>query len=314
MVLYHWLNYFIGVQWPYYRYLRFLTPSFIFITGFMISNVYLMKYDVDDPRLIKRLLTRGLKLIAIFVVLNILRNNLLAVLAPAGAFRSPLYFDSLFLSTFVTCSFTTKVVAFYILVPIAYLLILAGALMVPLRVYRYSFHIACICLFVSIAGLDLAGGNNPNLEMVAVGAVGILAGFSPLSVINTLVRHPSVLMPLYILYSIAITAWNVPYPLEVAGTVLSVTILYLIGNTYATTNRFSDELILIGKYSLFGYISQIVVLQTLAIALRYFNLRSTAAVISFPAAFALTIISVESVHWARKRFLSMDRMYKAVFN
>ena len=37
MVLYHWVNYFIGNQWGYYRYLRFLTPSFIFITGFMGS-------------------------------------------------------------------------------------------------------------------------------------------------------------------------------------------------------------------------------------------------------------------------------------
>src|SRR5271166_4503527 len=54
MVLYHWVNYFIGLQWPYYRYLRFLTPSFIFVTGFMISNVYLSKYVVDDPRLFKR--------------------------------------------------------------------------------------------------------------------------------------------------------------------------------------------------------------------------------------------------------------------
>ena len=70
MVLYHWINYFIGPQWRYYDYLRFLTPSFIFITGFMISNVYLSKYDPADARLSKRLFMRGLKLIAIFVCSN----------------------------------------------------------------------------------------------------------------------------------------------------------------------------------------------------------------------------------------------------
>ena len=32
MVLYHWLNYFYGPRGDVYRYLRFLTPSFIFIT------------------------------------------------------------------------------------------------------------------------------------------------------------------------------------------------------------------------------------------------------------------------------------------
>src|SRR5277367_1026838 len=73
MVLYHWINYFIGSQWEYYRYLRFLTPSFICVTGFMISNVYLSKYDASDPRLPKRLFTRGLKLLAVFLVLNLAR-------------------------------------------------------------------------------------------------------------------------------------------------------------------------------------------------------------------------------------------------
>src|SRR6184192_3526731 len=41
MVLYHWLNYFVASEGDFYRYLRFVTPSFIFITGFLISNVYL---------------------------------------------------------------------------------------------------------------------------------------------------------------------------------------------------------------------------------------------------------------------------------
>src|SRR5882724_12530804 len=74
MVLYHWINYFIGQEVTYYyKYLRFLTPSFIFIAGFMISNVYLSKYAAADPRLSKRLFTRGLKLFAIFLSLNLAR-------------------------------------------------------------------------------------------------------------------------------------------------------------------------------------------------------------------------------------------------
>src|ERR1700758_4327571 len=60
MVLYHWINYFYGVQDN--RYLRFLTPSFIFITGFLISNVYLSKYGVSDPKLPRRLIQRGAKI------------------------------------------------------------------------------------------------------------------------------------------------------------------------------------------------------------------------------------------------------------
>lgn len=66
MVLYHWLNYFHGLQGPVYRYLRFLPPSFIFITGFLVSNAYLRKYDIRDPRLPKRLVIRGLKILGVF--------------------------------------------------------------------------------------------------------------------------------------------------------------------------------------------------------------------------------------------------------
>src|SRR5271163_912176 len=97
MVLYHWINYFIGPQWEYYQYLRFLTPSFIFITGFMISNVYLSKYDAADPRLPKRLFTRGLKLLAIFVALNVARTLIVPVLSTGVIVNNPLNLRNIFI-------------------------------------------------------------------------------------------------------------------------------------------------------------------------------------------------------------------------
>src|SRR5437879_11411849 len=77
MVLYHWLNYFVASEGDFYRYLRFVTPSFIFITGFLISNVYLSKYQISDSRLPKRLTIRGLKILAVFVFLNLIISFLL---------------------------------------------------------------------------------------------------------------------------------------------------------------------------------------------------------------------------------------------
>src|ERR1700734_3441984 len=97
MVLYHWVNYFIGTQWGYYQYLRFLTPSFIFITGFMISNVYLSKYAAADPRLPKRLFTRGLKLLGIFVVLNVARTFIVPVLSTGAVVNDPLNLRNIFI-------------------------------------------------------------------------------------------------------------------------------------------------------------------------------------------------------------------------
>ena len=70
MVLYHWLNYFISPTGDFYRYLRFLTPSFIFITGFLISHVYFTKYGWASSQVSKRLAIRGLKILGVFLILN----------------------------------------------------------------------------------------------------------------------------------------------------------------------------------------------------------------------------------------------------
>ncbi len=312
MVVYHWINYFIGLQWPHYQYLRFLTPSFIFIAGFMISNVYLSKYDASDPRLARRLFGRGLKLIAIFLVLNVARMWLLPILSHRSV--APALLDSrALLATFVTGDFTSKVVAFYVLVPIAYLLMLSAPLMLSLRVFRYSFHAACLILFGAIAVLDVYGRKGPNLEMVAIGMLGLLAGFSPISAINRAIQHPYALVSAYFFYTIAITAWGVPYPLEVVGTCLSVMIIYLVGTMDGKLNRIRDEVSLLGKYSLWGYISQIVILQFLQAGFRHLSLGSAGLAVSFAAALTLTVIAVEIVHRGRSKAEGIDTLYRAVF-
>jgi peptidoglycan/LPS O-acetylase OafA/YrhL len=71
MVLYHWLNYFVGPRGQYYNYLRFLTPSFIFISGFMISQIQLRRYESSGRHLASRLIVRGFKLLILVLLLNI---------------------------------------------------------------------------------------------------------------------------------------------------------------------------------------------------------------------------------------------------
>src|ERR1700735_4456034 len=90
MVLYHWANYFLNLSWTFYKYLHFLTPSFIFIAGFMISNVYLSKYASTKSGLSKRLFTRGLKLLAIFLFLNLGRTLVVTMLGSGVLVRNPL--------------------------------------------------------------------------------------------------------------------------------------------------------------------------------------------------------------------------------
>lgn len=314
MVVYHWVNYFIGPVWGYYRYLRFLTPSFIFITGFMISNVYLSKYAATDPRLPKRLFTRGLKLLAVFVGLNAARILVGPVLGTGGMQQNPLSPANIF-TIFVSGNYPVvggKLVSFSILVSIGYLLVFSGALMLPYRKYKYTFHIVCAVLFLSIIGLALVGAESYNLEFIAVGMLGVLTGFLPISSINRFVRHPYALGVVYLCYTILITVWYMPFLVIVLGVVLSLMVIYLIGISRSETGAVWREFILLGKYSLLGYIAQIAILQILNIGFHRIDLGTAGIVISFFTAFLLTILSVRTVHSART-IVSVDRLYKLIF-
>ena len=315
MVLYHWVNYFIGLQWEYYRYLRFLTPSFIFISGFMISHVYLSKYDAADPRLSKRLFTRGLKLMAVFLALNAARALIVPVLSTGVLAGNPLDIRNIF-PVFVSGNVPIvggKLVSFSILVPISYLLMLSGALMLPYRFFRYTFHAVCVFLFLSIVVLGVMGAESPNLELMTIGMLGVVTGFMPIAAINDFVRHSYVLGFAYLCYTIAITIWGVPFSLQVVGVPLSLMVIYLVAISGNDSGIVKREVILLGKYSLFGYISQIAILQILAASLRHANLGFVVLGVSFVTAFALTIVSVEVVDRLRARVAGIDRLYKAVF-
>ena len=316
MVLYHWLNYFTDFQWEQYRYLHFLTPSFIFISGFMISNVYLSKYDPADSRLSKRLFVRALKIMAIFVVLNLARTLAIPLLSSGGLASNSLKPRDIF-TIFASGNLPVsngKLVSFSVLVPISYLLACSGALMLPYRFYRYTFHFVCMLFLLFVLILGISGAESPNLELVTIGMLGVLAGFMTIKTIDGLVRHPYTLAFAYLCYTIAITIWNVPFPLLIVGVLLSLLVIYFMGSSGSESGNIKEEIILLGKYSLFGYISQIAILQILNVAAHHVNLGTAALrVISFFAAFALTIASVEAIDRARVRVASVDKLYRAVF-
>jgi hypothetical protein len=316
MVLYHWINYFIGQEVTYYyKYLRFLTPSFIFIAGFMISNVYLSKYVAADPRLAKRLFTRGLKLFGIFLALNLARVLVVPFLhtdAVAQNLSEPKNLFTVFVSGNLPVS-GSKLVSFSILVPISYLLMLSGLLMVPYRHFRYAFHVVCGALLLGVLILGLTGQRSYDLEFVTMGMLGVLAGFTPVDTVNRLVAHPYLLALAYATYLIVITLWDVYFPILAVGTTLTLMILYLLGTQGSESGKITGETILLGKYSLLGYISQIAILQILVAGFHRINLGIAGLILSFVAAFALTIASVEIVDRTRAKMAGVDRMYRWVF-
>jgi hypothetical protein len=313
MVLYHWLNYFVGVGRPFYRYLSFLPPSFICIAGFLISHVYLSKYVITDARLPRRLLIRGLKIVAIFVLLNLAIGLMMHGARGGRTFLEIMSPSSLF-SIFVSGSMRAgRVVSFYVLVPIGYLLILSAGLLIVCRYYKHIFHVATAAALLGTLIVNLLGQRSPNLELVSIGLLGIIIGYVPIDRINSLLKRPYAVVLAYLLYVAVITLWNVPYPLQVVGVLLTLVLLYWLGTVSGQAGRMQRWIIMLGKYSLFGYIAQIAILQFLRRSLPG-GLAEPALVLSLLVAVGLTVISVEAVDCARAKVPMVNRLYGAVFS
>jgi peptidoglycan/LPS O-acetylase OafA/YrhL len=315
MVLYHWLEYFVSTTGDFYRYIRFVTPSFIFITGFLISNIYLSKYEITDPRLPKRLLERSLKILGVFVALNVVISVLFSQ-SYSGQIQSSFSASNL-VAIFVTgnteIAGSGKAAAFYILVPISYLLLLSAGLLILGRSFKYIFQAVFVLCLGSILVLYGAGLKSPNLELVTIGLLGVLLGNVPIDKINRFAMHSYMIVAAYLCYLILIRIWDVIYPLQIMGVCLSVTLIYLVGAKEGEPGRARKYVDLLGKYSLLGYIAQIAILQVLYRSLRYLNPGVIKLLLSFFAAFALTIISVEVVDRLRARSTVVDRLHKAIF-
>jgi uncharacterized membrane protein len=309
MVLYHWLSYFHGPYGPIFNYLRFLPPSFIFITGFLISNAYLRKYKVTDPRLPKRLIIRGVKILAIFVVLNVAISFLFT------GFRifSSESLWAVYVTGNVLIAGAGKAAAFYILVPISYLLLLSAILVIVCRYFRYAFWVVCALFLAGLYVLDLQGLQSANLELVTIGLLALILGYLPLEKVNYFVRYPILIVAANLCYLAAITLREANYPQQIVGVCLTLMLIYLVGTTHGEPGPARKQIIVLGRYPLFGYIFQIAILQLLRFGMRRADLGPDWLVLPLAVALALTVLAVIALDRVRSKSLSVDRLYKVIF-
>jgi hypothetical protein len=309
MVLYHWLIYFQGPHGLVFRYLRFLPPSFIFITGFLISNAYLAKYDIADPRLPKRLIFRGLKIMGIFVLLNVTIGFLVTGFQSWNVDK----LITVFITGNLSVAGVSKTASFIILVPISYLLLISAMLIVICRNYKYTFYVVFILLLLGNIVSNLEGFESTNLELLTIGLLGLILGYAPIEKVNAFVRHPYWLGVTYLCYAVFIAFREPNYPLQVAGVCLTLMLIYLLGISSVTQSGMRRLITLLGRYPLFAYIAQIAILQLLRGGLRHVALGTGELVLSFLAALALTVLAVIAMDRARSQSVTVDHLYKGVF-
>jgi len=309
MVLYHWLNYFVTLQWDVYRYLRFLTPSFILITGFIVSNVYLSKGTSPDRRTYRRLLVRGGKLLLLFTLLNLAIGSVMSHNYNGGDLSVAAFARNAY-EVYVTGNGRA---AFDVLVPISYFLVLAPLVLYASDRFGLSLRGVGAAAVTTALVASAIGRTSVNLELVSIALLGMALGTLPIVRINELLRRPLPLFLAYAVYLVVVAKWNVLFPVQVVGVCLSLSLIYLAGVRFGSEGTVQRQVIELGKYSLFAYIAQVVLLQLLHRGLRSFDLHGAEQLIPFAAALTLTVAVVQMTSFARSTSVVIDRVYRVVF-
>jgi len=261
------------------------------------------------------LFVRGLKLLTVFLLLNVLVYAALSrVQLPYSLWGKSL--RSLSWAAFVVGTSRApdgqKNVIFNVLVPIAYLLIVSAVVILTKRV-RYAFYCTLYVLIAAVIFLGSWDLENMYLDLLMIGVLGVVVGFAGREQIAFVVSHPYILTTLYCLSLAGITIWGIPLPLQIVSVILTTALLYTAGSSPATPGTARRRTILLGKYSLLGYIGQIAILQ----GLRRISWLSQHGVGPSLGALLLTVLLtvavVEAVDIARQRSKIANELYRLVF-
>lgn len=311
MVLYHCINYSFQ-EMQTIRYISFITGAFILMAGFMISHIYLNRQGDLRKTVANRLFTRGLKLILIFIVLNIGISIFVDKSQSGKEFNITLMLENYY-PIFIAGH--TRLAAFDILLPIAYLLISMSLIIrVANEKYRFLIIFVISILLLTICSLqfyDNTGGYN--IRFLTIGFCGTVCGFMHASELEIYIRYKTAyLFGLYALILLIIMIYRIYYPLYVAYVIVNILLLYIIGMHVRKGNMMFSLVSQLGRYSLFSYIIQIAILQ---IIYKIINLSSSwsQVFVSFVMTTIIMIFTVNAMNLLQAKYEGVRKIYGLVF-
>ena len=303
MVVYHSLNYS-----PYhpvaFDHLAFLPPSFIFLAGFLLTNSYLGRYDVTDWRLHQRLVMRGAKLILLFTALNL--GLYLIAVGPAAVGRFAENVQSIYVVP------AKRAASFPILASIGYLLLLAPLLLRIGSWSRWVLPALAFALLMFCSVMEWKGSVSYHLGMISYGIMGAAFGLLPLERVAGLARKWLIVVPLYCLYRTGGYFIGEPYAMQLTGVVTGLLVLYSVALALPRQPHAYGPIVLLGRYSLFGYIIQLGIIRVIAGFFGPFDTPLSVLILMLAALTATWAVTfIIDLLRARARFV--DLTYKAAF-
>jgi hypothetical protein len=309
MVVYHSFNYSTDYTLGF-KYLPFLPPSFILITGFLIGRLYLTSEAARDSRVYGRLLFRGFRLLLLFTLLNVLTQLVgrrKAVASPQGlSYLLDYWYEIYGIGG-------GHFAAFSILLPIAYLLLLAPLLILLHRGHPLLVPLVAISVAIFCTTFSQGDEYSVNLALLSAGLIGVIVGRVPDSVLSLLRRHWYVPVAVYIGY-IAFThlAGQSRFD-QLLNALLALAAIFSLCAAIGASTSFGRELLIVGKYSLLAYILQIAVLQVLTRLIGRIEPFTLPFCLQMMGVGVLMILTARGLQWARSRAAWVDASYRFIF-
>lgn len=298
--------------WVYPVALGFVSGSWIFISGFLVTAHYQSSFDTDVGGTSRRLWARGLRLLAIFLFVNLLLGKISLDCPDGLTTRTCQPWQLLVLGDNVGMTFE-------ILQGIAYVLLVA-----PLYMSAPLAATACVVLLVTIATIgQLLGGSASGLSwMILVGMVGLTLGwYVPAHRLRELVTEPRKRL---LAITVGLVSWGgyqmsaffpaqhtmlvALYTVGVAGMLL---ILYAANGWIVWRGLGQRWMNLMARYALLCYMGQMAILQAWRHLTDGIPALGTFAV-SFAVGMILLVAGLEALDNLRRRVRAVDRAYQFV--
>jgi hypothetical protein len=310
MVVYHSLNY-TNEYHLAFRYLSFLPPSFILITGFLIAIVYFPRYAQGDATVGRRLIARGAKLLALFIALNVVAQYVRSPVYGQSQSVGILAFFRNWHEVFVVGSGPS--VAFEVLVPIAYLLLLSPSLL-----WLAHRHVALLPAFTAlfvVAGvfLDWKGLSSANFNLFSAGLIGLVGG-RLLPSADHIGRPLAYALIGYAIYFPISLIRGYVYLVQLAGACIALVLICSVSLRLGERSGVARFLMRQGQYSLLAYIVQIGGLQLLSRLFGRPDPLSITSGVLFGSTLIIMVVSIEMTAYARKRFRTIENAYLTIFS
>jgi Acyltransferase family len=310
MVVYHSFNYSTDYTLAFkYLPFRFVPPAFILITGFLISRLYFTPEASRDLSVYCRLLFRGFRLLFLFTALNVLTQLVgrqKAINTPQGLSYLLDYWYEIYAIG------GGQYATFSILLPIAYLLLLAPVLILLYRAHSLFALLTAVALAIFFI-LQGEGESFFNLALMSAGLIGVILGRVPDKALFLLRRYwylPLIVYAGYVAFTHLV--WQSPFD-DLLNALLALAAIFSLCAAIGARRWFGRELLVVGRYSLVAYIFQIALLQVLVRLFGRLQPFTGAFFFQMTCVAMAMILMAECLEWARRRATWIDASYRFIF-